>query len=63
MKLLLSTISFYSFTKKEVKTLTFSIFFSNVFVLLFSEVIARMKPGVDGGVFTAIEVGGNVRTF
>ena len=36
---------------------------SNVFVLLSSEVIARMKPGVDGGVFIAIEVGEDVRTF
>ena len=35
----------------------------NVFVELFLEVIARMKPGVDGEVFIAIEVGENVGTF
>ena len=36
---------------------------TNVFVLLFSEVIARIKLGVDGGVLIAIEVGENVGTF
>ena len=36
---------------------------SNVFVQLFFGVIARMKLGVDGEVFIAIEVGENVGTF
>ena len=36
---------------------------SDVFVELFSGVIARLKPGVDGEVFIAIEVGDNVGAF
>ena len=36
---------------------------SNVFVWLSSGVTARMKPGVDGEAFIAIEVGENIGTF
>ena len=52
IKLWLSIILLYSFTRISEN--------SNVFVQLFSGVIARMKPGEDGKVFIANEAGENV---
>ena len=56
IKVLLATVSLYSFKKELLETLTF---WSNYFL----GVIARMKPGVDGMVYIAIEVGENVGTI